>query len=105
MIRMFHRIVCAIQFLHESGVIHRDLKPANILIGSNGTVKLCDFGLSRTKQGACSPRFSGLSKSEVGTLLTNSRSSREKQVRQLSPHVVTRAYRPPEVILLERDYD
>lgn len=32
---------------HESGVLHRDVKPTNIMINSQGTVKLTDFGIAR----------------------------------------------------------
>jgi len=43
---VMYNLLCAMKFLHSTGLIHRDIKPANILIDSNCTVKICDFGLS-----------------------------------------------------------
>lgn len=35
-----------LQHAHDSGMVHRDVKPENLLIRSNGTVKVLDFGLA-----------------------------------------------------------
>ncbi|KAM0950991.1 putative protein-serine/threonine kinase CMGC-CDK-CDK7 family [Dioscorea sansibarensis] len=34
-------------FCHKKWVLHRDMKPNNLLIGSDGQLKLADFGLAR----------------------------------------------------------
>jgi serine/threonine protein kinase len=35
-----------LQHAHDEGMVHRDVKPENLLIRSNGTVKVLDFGLA-----------------------------------------------------------
>jgi len=43
-----YQLAKALKYLHSGLLIHRDLKPSNILINSNCTIKLCDFGLVRS---------------------------------------------------------
>ncbi|HKF21219.1 MAG TPA: serine/threonine-protein kinase [Candidatus Angelobacter sp.] len=43
---LFRKVVLAVEFLHQRGLVHRDLKPANILVGSDLEPKLLDFGLA-----------------------------------------------------------
>lgn len=37
----------AIGYMHERHLIYRDLKPENILLGSDGHIRLTDFGLCK----------------------------------------------------------
>jgi len=46
-----YNLLCGLQYIHSANIIHRDLKPANILINEDCTVKLADFGLSRSMNG------------------------------------------------------
>jgi serine/threonine protein kinase len=42
-------ILNALAFSHERKCVHRDLKPSNILVGSDGRLKLADFGISKLR--------------------------------------------------------
>eukprot|EP00112_Aurelia_sp_Birch-Aquarium-sp1_P023834 Seg727.1 transcript_id=Seg727.1/GoldUCD/mRNA.D3Y31 product="Mitogen-activated protein kinase 8" protein_id=Seg727.1/GoldUCD/D3Y31 len=68
---LLYQMLCGIKHLHSAGIIHRDLKPSNIVVKSDCSLKILDFGLART----------------AGSAFT------------MTPYVVTRYYRAPEIIL------
>jgi serine/threonine-protein kinase len=43
---LMHKVVVAVEFLHQNQMIHRDLKPGNILVGPDLEPRLLDFGLA-----------------------------------------------------------
>ena len=68
---------------------HRDLKPANCLLSQGDwSIKIGDFGLSRAAQAAEPPNPADA----------------KRLTRNLTDHVVTRYWRAPELICLQRNY-
>jgi mitogen-activated protein kinase 1/3 len=118
---LIYNILLGLKYIHSADVLHRDLKPANVLINEDCSVKICDFGLARSIEGIEGAHYKKeqdaddeplpkaepkvvkqgnpkLIKSSGGLIKTTN------MKRELTGHVVTRWYRAPELILLEKDY-
>ncbi|ORC90774.1 putative mitogen-activated protein kinase 5, putative,protein kinase [Trypanosoma theileri] len=79
--RVMVSVIRCVSDMHRLGIIHRDLKPSNILLGGesdNYNAVVCDFGLARA----------GISEMNEPLDLTD--------------YVVTRWYRPPELLMMCR---
>lgn len=49
-IRMFRQIGEALDYAHRCGIVHADIKPGNVMVLSDGSAKLFDFGVARVQQ-------------------------------------------------------
>lgn len=46
-LQLMIELCAALGYAHRNGIIHRDIKPGNLMICSDGTLKVLDFGLAR----------------------------------------------------------
>ena len=45
------QVAAALEHMRQRGIVHRDMKPANLVIDTDGTVKIIDFGLAKVMSG------------------------------------------------------
>lgn len=100
-----YTMLLGLKYIHSAGVWHRDLKPANVLIFENGQAKLCDFGLARSVENAPVLAENKVIENSDKSIKARPRLKKDSKVKSnLTSHVVTRWYRAPEVILIEKSY-
>jgi serine/threonine protein kinase len=80
----FFQLIAGVKYLHDHRIIHRDLKPGNLLVTRDCRLRISDFGLAREKAIA----------------LGNVDESAAGEHEPMTEHVITRWYRPPELMLL-----
>ncbi|MES2400669.1 MAG: protein kinase [Pseudomonadota bacterium] len=47
-LQVIHEIAQALDAIHRAGIVHRDIKPENIMLRTDGTVALADFGIAKS---------------------------------------------------------
>ena len=50
-LRIIEQVCSALGYAHENGIIHRDIKPANVIVQTDGTAKIIDFGIAKVQDG------------------------------------------------------
>ena len=78
------QLLCGVKYLHDNNIIHRDLKPGNLLVSRDCKLRITDFGLARQV-----PRSGVSGNKSIGDDIDI----------PMTEHVVTRWYRPPELML------
>eukprot|EP00449_Zooxanthella_nutricula_P017534 CAMPEP_0198547780 /NCGR_PEP_ID=MMETSP1462-20131121/68167_1 /TAXON_ID=1333877 /ORGANISM="Brandtodinium nutriculum, Strain RCC3387" /LENGTH=417 /DNA_ID=CAMNT_0044278279 /DNA_START=27 /DNA_END=1277 /DNA_ORIENTATION=- len=104
---ILYNLLVGLRYIHSAGIYHRDLKPANCFVNQDCMVKIGDFGLARAIGGEQlgvlpHPNTPREGDGNGATVPQVPHTGRLKK--NLTRHVVTRWYRAPELILLQKNY-
>jgi serine/threonine protein kinase len=106
-VKVAYQIVRGLKYVHSAHVVHRDMKPLNVLMNSDLSARICDFGMARVlvpeePEAPVTGVANGEENGEAHGQAARPGAAQQPKRKLTKHNVVSQWYRPPEVILTDK---